>query len=228
MLAWSWPQILAFSAAVFASYDVLDCVIARATAGASKLPMGNSKHLDHLDRLDRAFITFNRLTSIPFAYHCVSWVRTSESMRWELAELSPISALASLIAMFVAYDSAYCLWHRLLHMRGLYALVHKHHHRQTVPTRGLYDAINVHPVEFVVGEYLHLGVAMAIPAHAATYMAFFALLGVLTGLNHTRNDVHVPPLFSVRWHDMHHRMPQCNFGQYTVGIDWLCGSFKNA
>jgi hypothetical protein len=44
----------------------------------------------------------------------------------------------------------------------VYRLVHKHHHRQHAPSRGNTDAVNVHPFEFVVGEYLHLAAVLLV------------------------------------------------------------------
>ena len=62
----------------------------------------------------------------------------------------------ALPAFFVVYDFFYAPFHRALHHRSVYAYVHKHHHRQVVPTRGNTDAINVHPFEFIMGEYNHV------------------------------------------------------------------------
>lgn len=30
----------------------------------------------------------------------------------------------------------------------------------------------------------------------------------------------------VRYHDIHHWYPECNYGQYTMMWDWLMGSLK--
>lgn len=43
--------------------------------------------------------------------------------------------------------------------------------------------------------------------------------------------VPVPPFLSlldkqVRYHDIHHWYPECNYGQYTMLWDWLMGSLK--
>jgi sterol desaturase/sphingolipid hydroxylase (fatty acid hydroxylase superfamily) len=47
-------------------------------------------------------------------------------------------------------------FHRLLHTNAFYGWVHKHHHRQNAPFRGNTDAINIHPVEMLGGEWNHL------------------------------------------------------------------------
>lgn len=54
----------------------------------------------------------------------------SPRIPWGLHELSVMNTLFALPAMFVFYDFFYCLWHRLLHVRGIYGWIHKHHHRQ--------------------------------------------------------------------------------------------------
>lgn len=58
--------------------------------------------------------------------------------------------------LYVVYDLFYTVGHRALHHRSVYKYVHKHHHRQRAPSRGNVDAVNVHPFEFVSGEYNHL------------------------------------------------------------------------
>ena len=34
------------------------------------------------------------------------------------------------------------------------------------------------------------------------------------------------PIFAVRAHDTHHVIPTSNYGQYTMLIDWLMGTFR--
>ena len=114
----------------------------------------------------------------------------------------------------------------------VYKWVHKHHHRQHAPTRGNTDAVNVHPFEFVVGEYCHLLAVYCLCAltgecHVAAVLVFIVLGGMLASLNHTRLDVRVPwGVYEVRSHDVHHRLPTSNYGQYTQVWDRLLGTFR--
>jgi sterol desaturase/sphingolipid hydroxylase (fatty acid hydroxylase superfamily) len=96
--------------------------------------------------------------------------------------------------------------------------VHKHHHRQHAPSRGNVDAVNTHPFEYLVGEYLHLGVVMAIPCHVVAVIAFVFAGGVLASLNHTRFDIGILGLYEVHHHDTHHRLPQTNYGQCELEL----------
>jgi sterol desaturase/sphingolipid hydroxylase (fatty acid hydroxylase superfamily) len=115
----------------------------------------------------------------------------------------------------------------------VYRLVHKHHHRQHAPSRGNTDAINVHPFEFVVGEYVHLlslyltGRALG-SLHGAAALVFIVLGGVAASLNHTRLDVRLGggAVYDVRAHDVHHRLPKSNYGQYTMVWDRLMGTYR--
>ena len=102
-----------------------------------------------------------------------------------------------------------------------------HHHRQISPTRGNYDAINVHPFEFLVGEYNHLFVVWLVPCHAATILSFLIFGGVLASLNHTRLDLQIPGFYDVRNHDVHHRWPRSNYGQYTMFWDRVFGWYRD-
>lgn len=61
---------------------------------------------------------------------------------------------------------------------------------------------------------------------------FIGLGGVLAGLNHTRHDVTFSnkksgwTLYDSKHHDVHHRIPQSNYGQYTVLWDRVFGTFR--
>jgi hypothetical protein len=77
------------------------------------------------------------------------------------------------------------------------------------PSRGNTDAVNVHPFEYLPGEYNHLFaiwvVSRLMPLHAATALFFIVSGGVLASLNHTRLDVKSPLLTTV--YQVSHRPP---------------------
>ena len=58
---------------------------------------------------------------------------------------------------------------------------------------------------------------------------------LLASLNHTRHDVRITLtlprigtilIYDVRAHDVHHRLPRSNYGQYIMLWDRLMGSYK--
>ena len=51
--------------------------------------------------------------------------------------------------------------------------------------------------------------------------------GVLASLNHTRLDLQIPGFYDVRNHDVHHRWPRSNYGQYTMVWDRAFGWYRD-
>jgi len=197
------------------------------------------------------------------------------------------NTLLPLPLLFLTYDFFYTLLHWALHMRFIYAYIHKHHHHQKAPSRANVDAVNVHPLEFFLGEFNHVWtlhlVIQGMPLVGYKGMdvswvgalLFIALGGMVAGLNHTRHDVvwKIPSLsfmsadssnngpeeddatdssdssddekdkatktntntkkkkkywtiFDSKHHDVHHRIPQSNYGQYSVIWDRIFGTFR--
>lgn len=155
--------------------------------------------------------------------------KSSPSLQWDINTLTFFNSISSLALIYLLYDFFYFVFHYTLHLPALYGYIHKHHHRQHSPTRGYLDASNVHPLEFVCGEYLHLAaVQMAPRAHGLTVVAFFILSAVLNSLNHTRFFVRwFGRLYDSRSHDVHHRLPQYNFCIYSRVWDTVFGTFRD-
>jgi sterol desaturase/sphingolipid hydroxylase (fatty acid hydroxylase superfamily) len=137
--------------------------------------------------------------------------------------------------LYVVYDFFYTIFHGVLHIPVVYGAIHKHHHKQMAPSRGYLDASNVHPFEFVCGEYNHLLAIFIVSAitgaHAYAVIAFIILDGIWAPLNHTRYDValrmRLPfDLWAVRNHDLHHRLPRKNMGQYIMLWDFIFGTYQ--
>ena len=78
-----------------------------------------------------------------------------------------------------------------------------------------------------MGEYLHLVTIYLFPSHIYTIVFFILLGGILASLNHTRFDINIPYLYSVKVHDVHHRLPESNYGQYTMFWDRLFGTYRD-
>ncbi|CAM9944798.1 unnamed protein product [Discosporangium mesarthrocarpum] len=232
---WNWWHYVAWTGLILLGLEIVAAlvhVVGRMSGAKSILVRG--RHLDTLEPLDVTFISFNRLTTALFTYHCITYAWNAPDgarLGWTLSELNLWSGLGACLAMFVVYDLFYTVFHRVLHLRSLYKYVHKHHHRQKAPSRGNADAVNVHPFEFISGEYnhllaLHLVSVYVMPVHVASAAFFVVVGGFLASLNHTRFDLRIPGIYQVRYHDVHHWYPESNYGQYTVLWDWIMGSFK--
>jgi sterol desaturase/sphingolipid hydroxylase (fatty acid hydroxylase superfamily) len=120
-----------------------------------------------------------------------------------------------------------------MHYDFIYAYIHKHHHRQSLPKRGYWDAGNEHPIEQIIGTSLfyftiHI-VSYFIPLHIGLIATHFVLYAALAFLNHTPYDISFNWLgfkYQVRDHSMHHRHPKCNMAQYFMWWDMLAGTYR--
>lgn len=223
--------MVGFATVVLVGMELLNVIVLKAFAGFDRIPM-RAKHLDKLETKDWAFIVFNRLVTIPFLFLVIRYAATTPGVKLALGDLTLVNTVGAIVLLFLLYDMVYVQFHKALHIRALYPLVHKHHHRQHAPSRGNTDAVNVHPFEFVSGEFLHLLCVMGLNAvgidvHAVTILVFIVFGGIMASLNHTRADVRIPPrFFDVRAHDLHHRDLENNYGQYSMYWDRLLGSYK--
>jgi len=222
---------------VYSGFNLFDYLIIPYVAKhASRGEISNGgAPLATLSGRDRLFVAFSKLVTTLFIYHCGQFLIQAGALHTALESSHSLRAVLLLPVylplLFLAYDFFYTLFHWALHMPALYPWIHKHHHRQVAPFRGNTDGINVHPVEYIIGEYLHLACYWMLGrvvghenVHPLTMVVFIAVGGTLASLNHTRYDVQFLG-YSVRAHDHHHRQPRCNFGQYTMFWDRVFGTY---
>ena len=197
---WQPWQFVAWTFGILAGMHILTVLIPAVFEGRAALIEMRGKHLDVLAPVDKAAIFFNKLMTAMFVYHCIHVVYRLDTVEWSFdrGHLTLLNTLGSLLAFYVVYDFFYTIFHKVLHMRFIYRYIHKHHHKQKAPTRGNLDAINVHPFEFVCGEYLHLLTIYLVPCHVATAVFFVLAGGVFASLNHTRFHVVIPGIYDVK------------------------------
>ena len=216
--------------------------------------------MDDLRPIDTLFIGFSKANTAPFTYFFLRFCWTH--CPWDFSQISILNTLLPIPCLYILFDLTYWMLHCFLHIQSLYPLIHKHHHIQKAPSRANVDAVNVHPIEFVLGEYNHLlivwfwTVVLQWELHVVGALVFLAAGGVLAGINHTRFDVTLAVPIPARWwkgkavtskqataagdpqhwtyltvfdskaHDVHHRIPQSNYGQYTMFWDYVFGTFR--
>mmetsp|Transcript_17898 Transcript_17898/g.22050 ORF Transcript_17898/g.22050 Transcript_17898/m.22050 type:complete len:264 (-) Transcript_17898:878-1669(-) len=229
----SYPEGMIFGSIVVLGQILIDYLLEALFSSADRIPV-TGHHLDELSNKDIGFVIFNRLITARFAFDLISYCWTGKNIVWGLENLTIWNTIVGYVAFFVVYDFFYSLFHRALHHRSIYGLIHKHHHRQCAPSRGNVDAANTHPVEYVTGEYLHLFIIWYLPLHVYTVAGILVSMGIFASLNHTRFDVRVsPPVirylmeYTVIAHDKHHHFITANYSQYTMLWDKAMGTFRN-
>jgi sterol desaturase/sphingolipid hydroxylase (fatty acid hydroxylase superfamily) len=227
---------------IIAGFEIYDRVVLPLVGAFAKpgdLPK-RAKRQEALRPIDKTYILVNKVVTVAFVYSCVYFAATMLDCSFDdTAKLARYAMWfpATFVATIVVYDFFYTLLHWALHIPALYPWVHKHHHVNAAPFRGNTDAINVHPFEYFSGEFNHLLAVFVVcraatvltgaahPMHCVSLLLYIFFAGTLSSLNHTRFDIEIPYVYSVWWHDYHHRVPRSNYGQYIMLWDYLFGTY---
>lgn len=101
-------------------------------------------------------------------------------------------------------------------------------------SRGSEDSINVHPIEFCLG---HINAIIALflvcrlmQCHIVGSNLIQLIYAATSCFNHSRHDIVVSAMGVTIWtskdHDVHHRIPNKNFGRIIMLWDWLFGTYR--
>jgi sterol desaturase/sphingolipid hydroxylase (fatty acid hydroxylase superfamily) len=229
-------DLLLFGCLMLTAFEILNLVTKHTQRWMKTdlIPV-RGKHLDDLGQVDKLFIGLNKLATPPFVYLYLRFALQNNAIPIHLNDVSVWNLLGPLPILFLVYDFFYTILHGVLHIPAMYSYIHKHHHHQKAPSRANVDAVNVHPVEFFLGEYNHLLTLYLVSqyimqVHMFTSLLFLVVGALLTGWNHTRFDVSFGGsffLYDSKAHDVHHRIPQSNYGQYTMVWDYyVFGTYR--
>lgn len=236
----SWSLWFGLLPLHFMSKLLLDWIIEKTTVyvmrakllGSRDPENPGSRGLQALSAIDFTFLTINAVIEYVFTYQIVMLAYSSPLIIWGNHNLTLCNTLAALPFIFVVDDLLYAPMHRFMHWRPVYWMVHKHHHKQAFPIRGYFDAANESPIEQVLGlscVWITLHVVPAITGiHVYTLFVFFVLYAATAMLNHTAYDVKGLGAYgySSGAHEMHHRLPNCNYGQNFMVWDMLMGTYR--
>jgi sterol desaturase/sphingolipid hydroxylase (fatty acid hydroxylase superfamily) len=223
---WEAFHVAAFAAVIMFGTEFLSALASLIARTTPKIELNPKLHHDKLSTSDCVFIAVNKVSVVCFTYHLFRVLTMTPSVKWTAEEATLSNSVLVLVPMYIVFDFFYSAWHAFLHWRVVYPYVHKHHHKQVSPTRGHHDAFNVHPLEFVVGEYIHLPAFYLVPCHIFAVLLFVGLGTILATVNHMRFTVRIPGVFDSRDHAVHHAQFNYNFGQYTMFWDKLWGWYK--
>ena len=106
---------------------------------------------------DYLYVFINEIITVFYAVEIARMIKRAPYIVWGAWNMNPLNTVGTVLVACGCYDFVYYWFHRFLHIPAIYPYIHKHHHRQLIPFRGSWDGANTHPIEFIFGEFLHIG-----------------------------------------------------------------------
>lgn len=127
--------------------------------------------------------------------------------------------VGSVLIYILVHDTYFYWFHRLLHLRPLFRVIHRTHHLSVTPSP--FASLSFHPLEAVIQFGINLLMIFLIPLHPIAIGMFVFYNILLNTAGHLGYEI-IPSwmttnrLFkyglTVTHHDMHHTHPNRNFG----------------
>lgn len=232
----SWDYLVICIFVIVLGGEVLNWLLAALNSHVMNIPRmdtsGAKGKLEKFAPVDFCVIACNSFSHFMLVSHLWAIILEPEFDR-RLGSLTIMNGPVAFVVFIIFNDFLYWCGHGGMHMRLIYPYVHKQHHRQCIPFRGLADALNIHPFEEFVGGSIFAASLKVMVAttgmHAGTAWALFVVWSLFNILNHFDFDswLHVPVPFpsSTRDHQMHHRVPNCNYEKLTMIWDRAFGTY---
>ncbi|MEZ5569108.1 MAG: sterol desaturase family protein [Halioglobus sp.] len=138
------------------------------------------------------------------------------------------------VPLLLILHDAYYWAHRLMHLRPVFRLVHRIHHRSLTPTT--WAAYAFAPGEaFLMALFVPLA-AFCFPVHEIAMLVFLTIMIVRNAMGHSGIEFHPAwwvdsPLdifTTVTHHDLHHQRSRGNYGLYFTWWDrWMGTEFAD-
>lgn len=233
--SWTSYQMAVFPWLFIVPAEILALVVDAMIYGMSNRPGLPSKAQElrtPLNWRDYTYSYFNRIVMLPFiSLMIVKVVAASDAIVWDMNDFTIWNTFVAFLFVFALSDLCYYTGHRIVHKYPqLYALVHKHHHRESSPQRGWFDTSNAHPSDFFYTgvSTSPMSVLWLMPAGSVHIVTIAALLwsNMFVGaLGHCRLDLDVG-FFRTRFHAGHHANSRCNFAQNIEMWDRMFGTYR--
>lgn len=174
----------------------------------------------------RVLVTVNLLVASCFAFFTTQMCVTGRArMMFDDLATHGLGAVALELLVAVVYENVTeYYWHRLMHLPGLYARLHKHHHFYKSPEP--WDDMYIHPLE-AAGYYCILyAPPFLFRMHYSAFLAYMVVMGLCGVLDHSGVHVSLPGLYNTEDHDAHHSKFEVNYAFPLPYMDLLHGTFE--
>jgi lathosterol oxidase len=156
------------------------------------------------------------------------WIYASGHSRMYISPRghSLLSVIGGTVLYFLITDVVIYWAHRLYHRPLLFRLIHRFHHRNTVPTA--FTAFSLHPVEFLTYQSIMLVPLIFLPLNAIGVIVVLLSSHIESLIQHSGVRVFpwIPWMPSTFFHDDHHRYFHVNYGQHLTLWDRLYGTLR--
>ena len=116
--------------------------------------------------------------------------------------------------------------HRILHAnKTLYRWIHRSHHRYSSRNKlGPFAGLAFHPMDGLLQALPYALTLFVVPINFVVFEILLFLTGLWTAFIHTPEFCGFFPLLGPQHHLKHHLFHNKNYGQYTIGFDFLFGT----
>jgi len=133
-----------------------------------------------------------------------------------------------IVLMMLLYDVCEYGAHRLLHTKWFWKY-HAVHHDHTQPFA--HATFVQDPIELAIQTLAAIAPSVILFPHALSVQIFYMLLGVQGALGHSgyedyRSFLSFGLICGSNFHDMHHNVPNCNYGAFFSIMDRIFGTYR--
>ena len=131
---WTSMDKVVFCVLIMFAMEILNFLVKKSGGwmNSKQIPV-RGKHLDELSPTDKLFIGISKAQTGPFVYFLLRYCFHESNILWNLNEITLRTVFLPLPAVFIIFDFFYTIMHWALHIKAVYAFVHKHHHHQKAP-----------------------------------------------------------------------------------------------
>ncbi|OQS03047.1 sterol desaturase [Thraustotheca clavata] len=136
---------------------------------------------------------------------------------------SILTILGQVSLAFVFENTIEYYWHRFLHLRWPYAIIHKvhHHYKKTRP----FDDMYMHPFEGFAYYCILYGPPFVFHMHIGSFAIYMILMAVFGVMDHSGVQFQIKHVYNSTDHDVHHARFNFNYGFPFQYLDIVHGTY---
>jgi lathosterol oxidase len=156
------------------------------------------------------------------------WFNDQFGIGFRLVRMTPGNTVLSFIGSMVLYDTWFYWFHRLLHMKPFYRIIHRWHHLTTAPVVWSNNSDTI--LDNCVLQSYWLVAHLILPISPIVLLAHKALDQITGTIGHSGYEHGgalcwpPSPFNSVTHHDQHHQFFRCNYSTHFTFWDRIMGT----